>query len=288
MPSRLASTQVRERIGIDKWRGKTVQYEYNSNAAGAEAKLWDSTFPGMSGDTAPRVVQVSVEKDWRPGRSRVTALYETPRSPKSAEITWDTVSVAEDMEAVATADFGAAWTAVPGKPNPVPKGERNLYRWRVLESDQFVLQRPLISVILKTAALAADFKLSTVVALHDHVNSKPAPVLGSLEKRQLWLKNTRSVQTLNPTDLVYIDYEFLLNPDGWDEDITVVLTKSFPTQVNVKDSTNANVLDDAGNNVTETIVGEKPFIDKDGKRIERVIERFQEADFGKLAALASF
>lgn len=72
------------RLGDNFWKGSRAFSCKNASLDALENALWDSTWPGKSGDYAPKCNRVVQQGGFRRNRGLVTAYYETERQPGKA------------------------------------------------------------------------------------------------------------------------------------------------------------------------------------------------------------
>lgn len=271
MATELATTRRRWRIGSNRWKGRVVRYCFNTEAASLEASLWDSPFPGMSGPNAAVCIDVEVQESFRPNRSRVISLYESPRKAGEARATVRTVAVPVDMVVRATEELGEAWQST-GK--AVVQKKRAEYRWRAVSKAEEIEHRALLAITLETAYPADTFDMNRIVQLHRHVNAEPVPALMAIESRQLLFDDARSVHSFNPAELVYFDLDFILDPKGW---------KRVDFEIWWKGLKEKTVQDDKGADTTQKVaVADDGALLVNKERIVRSITKYEEGDLTSL------
>ncbi|KKK64233.1 hypothetical protein LCGC14_2986300, partial [marine sediment metagenome] len=75
----LSRTRGVVQIGPESYQARRVWKGPNSTARIFANAKWDERYPEISGKFSPRARRTEVERDWRPGFSRVTAFYKTIR-----------------------------------------------------------------------------------------------------------------------------------------------------------------------------------------------------------------
>ena len=230
-------TRRRWKVGKNRWKARQEIICMNEDGAGLEATLWNEAFPGMSGGDAPLCLDVEIQEDFRPGRSRVIASYETPRSAgrghAHARVTLGTTSIQLDLAKAMTDEFGEAWKYVAE--SGLTEAEKAKYFWRPKDLTTVVYQKPLLKLTLETAYQSDTWLEEGILDLYRHANDAPVEALWAHEPGQLLLTDVRSVHSFNPTDLVYMDMDFVLNPDIWPESVEVELWEKVAIEEQVLD-----------------------------------------------------
>lgn len=194
----------RIRTGNTRWYGYVTGECPNAEAEGIETSKWHSNFPGMSGIEAPIAARITSNRNWKPGITKITIHYATPRALAMPPVGAAYIYIASQMKTrrklkdldgkiiEGPDDTGKGWYAVTSGTNID------------IES----------RALLRVAFAYQNYNYHVDEERHNKINGGYLPNLGAARATLLFIK-TAVRHKIEPGDPYYVDRYFLREPAGW-------------------------------------------------------------------------
>ena len=220
--------RLEDKYDYDHLSGVVVWECSNSEAQMAADALYMTNFPGRSDWNCPRVRRTRIRFNYLPGRAQITAYYKTPRVPGVARL------------------FGSCssrliprYKDVNGKviegmeDNPNVAGY--VHEYKIVKGHNYQTE-PIERVVLKTASDTLD--LGVIRDRRGKINADALPNFGADPGiLLLWDVKYQGTPWERGT-LWYLDYIFLVDPNGWNTGLKVKKHIRITQESDVFDYTN--------------------------------------------------
>ena len=210
--------------GKDRWQGWRRFLTYEAGVAAYSHWLWNQVYPGMSGDSAPRVIKTRGTNNAGgvPGLSFIEAFYETKRQVGKARFiikpTGESKKIVRDLDG----------KIIKGPDDSFDKSRQNV--WQIYSGDNTVPSAR-STVILQTAYPATGFQIGRFDRIIGKRNSGSFYGLGA--GTLLYLGP--SIDWKYGDENVEVDHVFWRDPQKW-EDLKSILAAVVARKVPVLDA----------------------------------------------------